>query len=698
MAKRKIPRKGIAPKAKDKGRASQTTVSASHRRGSKLLISLSLLVATLVVFWPLAHFQFIDLDDNVYVHANSQVETGLTAQGVIWAFTTTHAANWHPWTWLSHMADCEFYGLNAGRHHLTSVLLHLANTLLLFLVLERMTRARWASGFVAALFALHPLHVESVAWVAERKDVLSTLFWMLTLWTYVRYTERQTLNRYLVVLFSLALGLLSKAMLVTLPCVMLLLDYWPLGRLQLAQPTGHRNGYDKSRKRNDQRSFPHRIILEKVPFFALAAVSSLITFLVQQSGGAVSSLESFSLENRVANALVSYVSYIGKMIWPHPLAVLYPHPGMAPMWQVAGAVLFLAGVTALVVRLARRYPYLAVGWLWYLGTLVPVIGLVQVGSQAMADRYTYVPLIGLFIMIAWGVPDILAGWRHRKTVLAISAGLLLSIFMVVTSLQIQHWHDSITLFNHTLKVTTRNFVVHNVLGNALALQGRQEEAIAHYAEALRINSQYADAHNNLGNLLARQGKQEEAIAHYAEALRINPQFAEAHYNLGNLLARQGKQEEVFAHYAEALRINPQYADAHNNLGNLLAHQGKQEEAIAHYAEALRINPQDAEAHYNLGIALARQGRQEEAIAHYAEALRINPKFAEAHYNLGNLLALQGRQEEAIAHYAEALRINPQDAEAHNNLGNLLARQGRQKEANAHFAEARRIKSERMQEP
>jgi Flp pilus assembly protein TadD len=622
MAKRKTSRKGIAPKARDKGGGSRRTVPASQPRGSILLISLSLVVATLVVFWPLAHFQFINLDDNEYVHANPQVKAGLTVKGLIWAFTTTHAGNWHPLTWLSHMADCELYGLNAGGHHVTNVLLHLANTLLLFLVLERMTRARWASSFVAALFALHPLHVESVAWVAERKDVLSAFFWMLTLWTYVRYTGGRTLNRYLVALFSFALGLLSKAMLVTLPCVMLLLDYWPLGRLQLAQPGGHRNGDDRSGKGNDQRSFTRRIILEKVPFFALAALSSLVTFFAQQSGGAVSSLESIPLGTRVANALVSYLSYMGKMIWPRSLAVLYPHPGMVPMWQAAAAVSLLAAVTVLVVRFARRYPYLAVGWLWYLGTLVPVIGLVQVGAQAMADRYTYVPLIGLFIMIAWGIPDMLAGWRHRKTVLVISAGVVLSIFMVVTRLQIQLWHDSIALFKHTLAVTARNAIIQNNLGIVLTHQGRQEEAIAHYMQALRIRPQDPDAHINLGNALASRGRQEEAVAHYMETLRIDPRDAEAHNNLGIALARQGRQEEAIAHYMEALRIDPQYAEAHYNLANLLARQGRQEEAIAHYMEALRIDPRDAEAHYNLANLLARQGRQEEADAHFAEARRI----------------------------------------------------------------------------
>ncbi len=366
------------PRVKDKGNLPQIKELPSHRHVPKILISLFLILTTLVVFWPLGSYEFINFDDDAYVYANPQVKAGLTLKGMGWAFTTMHMGNWHPFTWLSHMLDCELYGLSAGGHHLTNVLMHIASALLLFLVLERMTGGLWRSTFVAALFALHPLHIESVAWVAERKDVLSTFFWMLTLWAYVSYTERPGLNRYLMVLFSFALGLLSKAMLVTLPCIMFLLDYWPLRRFQIGQPSGQGHSDPaKPMNRNDQGLSPHRLFLEKVPFFALAAVLSLLTFLAQQSGGAVESLEWLPLEARIGNALVSYVSYIGKMIWPTSLAIFYPHPGMLPMWQVAGAGLLLVGISIWVVRDARKYPYLGVGWLWYLGTLVPVIGFVS---------------------------------------------------------------------------------------------------------------------------------------------------------------------------------------------------------------------------------------------------------------------------------------------------------------------------------
>jgi tetratricopeptide (TPR) repeat protein len=669
MSKRKISRKSIAPKTKDKGHPPQTGVLSVQRHGLKVLISLSLIVATLFLFWSVRNYEFINLDDDVYVYANPQVQTGLTVKGVIWAFRSLEAGNWHPLTWLSHMLDCQLYGLNSGWHHLTSLLLHIVNTLLLFWVLKRMTGRLWASGFVAALFALHPLHVESVAWVAERKDVLSTFFWMLTLWAYIRYVERPELTRYLLAILFFALGLLSKPMLVTLPFVLLLLDYWPLGRIPSGQPSSRGNSsIRQSVDRKGQRWFSRRFVLEKVPFFALAAVSSIITFVAQQSAGAVQNLEWFSLEARIGNALVSYLTYIGKMVWPHPLAVFYPHSDMLPVWQVAGAGLLLVCGSILVVRAAGKYPYLLVGWLWYVGTLVPVIGLVQVGAQAMADRYTYVPLIGLFIMVAWGLADIFAGWRYRKATLAVSAGLLLLIFMVVTSLQIQKWHDNMTLFTHTLKVTNRNAIIQNNLGVALSDQGKTQEAMAHYTEALRINPRHDNAHYNLGNILYLQGKTQEAIAHYTEALRINPKYVLAQYNLGVILADQGKTQEAMAYYAEALRIDPRHADAHYNLGNALYLQGKTQEAIAHYTEALRTKPKYAAAHNNLGVALADQGKTQEAMAHYAEALRIDPHQYEAHHNLGKVLFLQGKPQEAIAHYTQALRVKPDFAEAHFSLG------------------------------
>jgi len=485
MSKRKVMKKIISEKP-SQDKPLPTKGWSFHQHGLVLLLGLFLMILTFATFEQVRTYDFINYDDNRYITENQHVQSGLTLEGVTWAFTTTHAANWHPLTWLSHMLDCQLYGLNPSGHHLTNLVFHIASTLLLFLVLERMTGALWRSAFVAALFALHPLHVESVAWAAERKDVLSTFFWMLTMWTYVHYVERPGFNRYLLVLLSFVLGLLSKPMLVTLPFVLLLVDYWPLGRFQFGRLSGDRRSHTpKSSDTGDQKSIVLRLIREKVPFFVLCAISSILTIFAQQKIGALGSLESYTLGSRIANASVSYVRYIEKMVWPRHLAVLYPYQQMLPIWKVLGSGLLLVGVSVLVIRAVRKHPYLGVGWFWYLGTLIPVIGLVQVGKQAMADRYTYVPLIGLFVMIAWGVPDLLAGWRFRKVVLSISTGLLLSLLMIVTNLQVKHWQNDITLFEHTLAATSNNFIIHYNLGVAFDRQGKTQEAIAHFAEALR---------------------------------------------------------------------------------------------------------------------------------------------------------------------------------------------------------------------
>ena len=406
-----------------------------------ILVCLFLVMATLAVYWQVQNYDFVNFDDNDYVYDNRHVQDGLTLKSIIWAFTNIHASNWHPVTWLSHMMDYQLYGMNPGRHHLTNLLFHIANTLLLFLVFRKMTDSLWQSGFVAALFALHPLHVESVAWVSERKDVLSTFFWMLTMWSYIWYVEHPAVKRYILVVLFFALGLMSKPMLVTLPFVLLLLDFYPLNRFQSQQPKGSANA--------QQRSIALRLILEKIPLFVLVAMSSAMTFYAQKHGKTVASLEVIPLKSRVANALVSYVSYIIKTIYPSKLAVLYPHPGILPWWQIAGACLLLVTISFLAIRVVKQSPYFVVGWLWYLGTLVPVIGLVQVGIQSMADRYTYVPLIGIFIIIVWGIPELVAQWRYRKICLATLATVVLTILMAMTWKKVGYWKSSITLFEHT---------------------------------------------------------------------------------------------------------------------------------------------------------------------------------------------------------------------------------------------------------
>ncbi|MBC8427167.1 MAG: tetratricopeptide repeat protein [Deltaproteobacteria bacterium] len=519
----------------------------TRARYLKLLICLLLALTTLGVYSEVRNFDFVTFDDYTYVAGNPNVQSGLSKKGLAWALTGFYAANWHPVTWLSHMLDCQLFGLNPGMHHLNNLIFHTANTLLLFLVLGRMTGALWRSAFVSALFALHPLHVESVAWVAERKDVLSTLFWMLTMWAYVRYSERPSLTRYLLIFPFFILGLMSKPMLVTLPFVLLLMDYWPLGRLQSTLP-------EKSGKLKTPKPVILRLIAEKIPLFVFVALLSVVTFLAQ--GEAVQSLDNFHLKARIANSLVSYTVYIRKMFWPNDLSIFYPYPQTLQLWLATASGFFLITMTILFVKMGKRRPFILVGWLWYLGTLFPVIGLVQVGTHAMADRYTYIPLIGLFIMIVWGVPDLLGNWPYRKLVLRISAGLLLVLLAVCTWFQVSYWKDSIALFTHAIDVTDDNWMAHNNIGFPLVQQGRNSEAIAHFSEAVRIKPDHAEAHVNLANSYGLEGRFEEAKQHFFNAIRINPDLADAHMNLGVIFARQGNLDKAINHFLAALRVNP----------------------------------------------------------------------------------------------------------------------------------------------
>jgi tetratricopeptide (TPR) repeat protein len=567
-------------------------------------ICLILIAAVLFVYWQVWDHEFINYDDNVYITDNPQVQEGITSKGIIWAFTTNHTGNWHPLTWISHMLDCTLYGPNPGGHHLTNVLLHMANALLLFVLLRWTTGAIWRSALVAALFALHPLHVESVAWVAERKDVLSTFFWMLTMLAYVHYVNRPGWKRYILVLINFSLGLMAKPMLVTLPFVLLLLDYWPLNRFQSRAATGFVGDQPPNFRSSGYDRLPiHKAVMEKAVLFMMSLASCVVTVMAQQEAGALSGLEIVPLKFRIANALVSLAAYMGKMIWPQDLAVFYPHPGSAlQIWKPVAAGLLLLIVSTVALWVAQRCRYVFVGWLWYLSTLVPVVGLVQVGEQAMADRYTYVPLIGLFIVVVWGFADVVKGWRSRRWVASISAALVVLALMVGSWLQVGYWKNSVDLFKHALGATTNNYVAHYTLGNALALQGNLAEAVSHYDKALQINPNYADAHSNLGNALALQGNLSEAISHYYKALQIKPDHVEAHRNLAVGLDRQGKHQEAIQHYAEVLRISPHDAQSHNNLGVALAEQGKLEEAVAHFTEALRIDPNFKEAQRNLELS------------------------------------------------------------------------------------------------
>ena len=564
-------------------------------------IYLVLVLTTITVFWRVCNYGFVNYDDNDYVAQNPQVIAGMTRESVVWAFTTAHSSNWHPLTWLSHMLDCQLFGLDAGWHHLTNLLLHIVNTLLLFYVLKKMTGALWRSAFVAAVFALHPLHVESVAWISERKDVLSSLFWMLTMVAYLGYIKRPNAGRYLLTLFVFALGLMAKPMLVTLPFVLLLLDYWPLGRIQL--------GMDSNPKSATARwQVVYRLICEKIPFFPLSVISSIVTFLVQQNTGAVVAREAFPLIFRIVNTPIFYLTYIAKMIWPSRLAVFYPHPvDKFSMWQAVLGALLLLGISIWVICLARSRRYLLVGWLWYLGTLVPVIGLVQVGAQGVADRYTYLPLIGIFIMVAWGVGELLAKWRFRRIVLGISAGLVLAVLLICTRMQVRYWQNSAALFEHALKVTSSNYVAHFCLADYLREQGSPDKAVTHFTKALQIRPDYAEAHGNLGYVLAYQGKLGEAIAHLTEALRLKPDWVEPMNNLAWFLATH---KETELHNAdEAVRLAEQacglmgYKEPGllDTLAAAYAAAGRFSEAVATAEKALELAQSPGQSQLEKGI-------------------------------------------------------------------------------------------------
>jgi tetratricopeptide (TPR) repeat protein len=607
------------------------------------------------------------------VTRNVHVRGGFTPPGLEWAIASGDAANWFPVTRLSHMLDSQLFGLRSGWHHLASVGWHALAAVLLFAFLARWTHSRWPSAWVAFVFALHPLHVESVAWVAERKDVLCAFFWFLALWAYVRYTERPGRGRYASVLLLFSLGLMSKPMIVTLPFVLLLLDAWPLRRLSRAA------------------------VREKIPFFALAAISAIATYLVQHASGAVKGISQLPLGLRIENALVSCAIYCLKTVWPTGLAVFYPYPAGFAWWTVTVAGLALAAVTALALRSFRCAPYLAAGWIWFLVTLAPVAGLVQVGAQARADRYMYVPMVGLLVMLAWGAADLARRWPAATRPIAAAGIATCLAAAALSAAQIEYWKNSETLFRHALDVTADNYLAEHNLGSYLLDTGRLSEAMTHLDAALRIRPDSAETRSDLASALARTpGRLPEAIAEYQAAIRLLPGSAILRNNLGVALARSpGRLPEAIAEYQAALRIDPDYAEAHNNLASALAQApGRSPEAIAEYRAALRTNPDYAEAHRNLGLALAEMpGRTGEAMAEYLAALRIRPDYPEAHNDLGLALAgIPGRLEEATAEYRAALRLRPDYPEAHYNLGVALSKTaGGLPEAAAEFEAALRLK-------
>lgn len=697
------------------GSAGRKATPEGRNSRRAVLLAIGLFMLTLAAFAPALTNGFVRYDDDDYVIENDHVRAGLTWDGVLWAFRSTEAANWHPLTRLSHMLDCQLFNLAPWGHHLTSIVLHGLSAALVFLVIRQLTGATWRSVAVALLFGLHPLRVESVVWVSERKDVLSMLFWLLAIWAYARYAQKsavssqwsvagadQTPTRpgprttdyglqnirhvspfYLLSLLSFAFGLMSKPMVVTLPFVLLLLDYWPLGRFHV----------------HSSRSTLHAargLLLEKSPFLAGSAVFSALTFAVQKHAEAV--LVGLPLTDRLANALVSYCRYLGKLFWPADLAVCYPWVGHWPLTTVAAAAGLLLVISGVAIGLRRTQPHLLVGWFWYLGTLVPVIGLVQVGMQSMADRYSYIPSVGILLALVWAAQAAAAGFLlacARQTRYAVAAGAALTVAAlacaVLTRQQIRLWKDTETLFRHALAVTQDNALAHDGLGIELLRRGQVDEAIRHAQKAVRLDPGDAEAHNNLGNALLMQGQIDSAIRHFQEATRLKPQFPDAHCNLGFALDKKGLVEEAIRQLQEAIRLKPEFPVAHYNLGNALAKQGQSAEAIREYQETMRLKPDSALAHNNLGSQYLQQGQIDEAIRQFQEAIRLEPGYAEARYNLGNALIKKGQVDDAIRQLQEAVRLKPSFPEAHYDLGNSLAKQGQSAEAIRQFQEAIRLK-------
>jgi len=588
--------------------AAEKTVSKNpdryhlNGRRSDLVGCIFLVLITVVVYWQVGHHEFLNFDDDLYVTDNRHVQSGISVESISWAFSfrDKERTYWHPLTWISHILDCQLYGLDPGMHHLTNLILHLLNVVLLFLVFRRLTGEIWKSAFISALFAVHPINVDSVAWLAERKNVLSTFFWMLTLLSYSFYAARPAVYRYLPILFFFVLGLLAKPMLVTLPFVLLLLDYWPLGRLR--QPVVQ---------------CVSRLVAEKIPLFFVSAVSIYLSISsLAGYGGDVKSLEKVPIVLRISNALVSYLSYIGKMFWPENLAVLYPYPSEIAFWKVACSTLFLIFVSFLVVMVLRQRAYLAVGWFWFLGTIVPVSGVVQSGLwPAMADRWAYVPFIGLFIMIAWGVPEVLERWRYKKSALAIIGVSVILILSVLTFRQLRYWENDITLYEHALSVTENNPRIHNNLGTALGKRGKLDEAAGHFHEAFKLDPKYAEPYYNLGKVLEKQGRLSEAIGSYQRALQIDPKHAKAYNNIGHAFLKQGKLAEAYNSFCQALDIKPDYAIAQNNLGVVFLAQQKYTDATKHFSEAVRIDPSYTKAQKNLNLAIEKQKKISESLEH-----------------------------------------------------------------------------------
>jgi tetratricopeptide (TPR) repeat protein len=642
-------------------------------------LALLLAAAVAAVYARTAGFGYV-FDDELYIVRNPGLALGPTWAGVRWAFTSFYHANWHPLTWLAHLADRALFGAGAGPAHLVNAALHALCAALLLRLLHRLTGALWPSAFAAALFALHPLRVESVAWVTERKDPLSAIFLILAVGAYLRYCRRPGPARYGAVVALFALGLMSKPSVVTLPFALLLLDFWPLGRWRPWTLPGA----------GAPAPGLARLAAEKLPLLALSAGAAALTYAAQSRAGAINPVREFPLADRAGNAVISVAAYLGQTFWPRGLAVYYPLPESLPGVAAALAALLVAGLTAAALLAARTRPWLLAGWLWFLGTLVPVLGLVQVGSQAHADRFTYLPSMLLLVALAFEARGVAAQRRVPTRLTAAAAAMALVLLGAATLRQLGHWRDSEALYTHALAVTGANTLAEFNLGAALDAAGRTEEAVARYRAVLAADPHHLDALLNLALVLDARGQRAEARDLELRALADHPSSARAHLNYGSLLSDEGRRTEAMAHFEQALALEPSFAKAQMNIANELGRAGRYDEAAARYREALRLEPRSAEIHYNFGSFLAAHGARAEAITEYQEALRLDPLLARAHMNLANALDDSGRTAEALEHYREALRLEPGNAEAHYNHAVALENAGRSAEAAAEYRETLRL--------
>ncbi len=648
------------------------------------IIYVTLAVVILTVYWQAHQFDFVNFDDVVYVIENRHVQSGMTLDGVRWAFSTTHAAFWHPLTWLTLMVDYEIYGLKAGGYHVTNVILHILSVLLLFWLLNRMTGAVWKSAFVAAVFALHPLHVEPVAWISQRKDVLSALLGMLTLCLYVRYTENQVFRRYLAVLFTFSLALMSKPMVVTLPVIMILLDYWPLGRFE-----------------QRKEGFFMWQLKEKMPFFILSAVFSIITIYAQspwKQAHPVSRVTGVffycvtNLGSTISNALVYFVRYLEKIFWPHHLAVFYPFPEILPPLQVIPAALLIFVISAVTIATRKRLPFLMVGWLWFLIALLPVIGIIRKGFFAIADHYVYLPFIGIAIMSAWGIPFLIPSAETKKKILCPLTIVILAVLSFLTCKQCAHWKNSFELWNHATLVTTDNYLAYTNRGNANVVLGRYQQAIEDCTKALQIKPDYPYAYFNRGFAYGKLGQYQRAIEDLNHGIRLKPDDGSGYFNRGNAYGKLGQYQRAIEDYNLGIRLKPDKAEGYANRGDAYGELGQYQRAIENYNQAILIKPDYAKAYYHRGYAYYKLGQKARAIEDYNEAIRLKPDFAEAYYiNRGNIYDELGGYQQALENYNTALRLKPDDAEAYYNRGNVYYRSGRYQQAIADYKKSIQLK-------